>query len=82
MIISVELIDSIANLIRIMCFILQEQYLHVNCAHLTKAEPDLARQLRCYPQDMLPTMDMALSELFNEKYPDNNIEVVQVKAQR
>lgn len=50
----------------------------MNCAHLAKAEPDLARQLKCYPQDMLPTMDMALSELFNEKFPDNNVDVVQV----
>ncbi|OQR80239.1 DNA replication licensing factor mcm4-A-like [Tropilaelaps mercedesae] len=59
--------------------VLEEQFLHVNCTHLAKAEPDLARQLRCYPQDMLPTMDMALSELFNEKFPDNNIEVIQVR---
>lgn len=57
----------------------QEQFLHVNIKHIRNMEPDLARQLVHYPQEVLPTMDMALTELFTEEYPNHNLPVVQVR---
>ena len=33
-------------------------------------DADLYRQLVCYPQEVIPTLDMTVNELFFEKYPD------------
>lgn len=46
-----------------------EPYLNINCEHLRKFEPELYRQLICYPQEVIPTMDMAVCDLFMETYP-------------
>ncbi|KAG7202389.1 hypothetical protein KM043_018706 [Ampulex compressa] len=48
---------------------LEEPYLNVNCAHLEIFDEQLYRQLVCYPQEVIPTMDMAANEMFFEKYP-------------
>lgn len=42
---------------------------NVNCSHLESFDPELYRQLVCYPQEVIPTLDMAVNEIFFEKYP-------------
>merc|ERR1711953_369337 len=53
---------------------LEEPYMNVNAGHLKKFDEqnntELYRQLICYPQEVIPTMDMAVNEMFFEKYPD------------
>ncbi|KAK7865107.1 hypothetical protein R5R35_014639 [Gryllus longicercus] len=48
---------------------LDDPYLNVNCAHLQAKAPDMYRQLVCYPQEVIPTFDMAINEMFFEEYP-------------
>ncbi|XP_015586972.1 DNA replication licensing factor MCM4 [Cephus cinctus] len=48
---------------------LEEPYLNINCAHLEAFDEQLYRQLVCYPQEVIPTMDMAANEMFFGKYP-------------
>lgn len=48
---------------------LEEPFLNINCAHLKTFDEDLYRQLICYPQEVIPTFDMAINEMFFEKYP-------------
>ena len=58
---------------------LEEPYLNVNCAHLETFDEQFYNQLICYPQEVIPTMDMAANEMFFEKYPaavlDHQIQV-------
>ena len=49
---------------------LEEPYMNINAGHLKAFDDDLYRQLICYPQEVIPTMDMAVNEMFFEKYPD------------
>ncbi len=44
-------------------------YLNLNCSHINMYDEDLYRQLICYPQEVIPTLDMAVNELFFEKNP-------------
>lgn len=48
---------------------LEEPYLNINCAHLEIFDEQLYRQLICYPQEVIPTMDMVANEMFFERYP-------------
>lgn len=48
---------------------LEEPYLNVNCSHVKKFDEYLYQQLLAYPQEVIPTMDMAANELFFEKFP-------------
>ncbi|XP_054016104.1 DNA replication licensing factor MCM4 [Hylaeus anthracinus] len=48
---------------------LEEPYLNVNCAHVKTYDEHLYQQLVSYPQEVIPTLDMAANELFFEKYP-------------
>lgn len=48
---------------------LEEPYLNVNCKHLQTFDEMLYRQLICYPQEVIPTFDMAVNEMFFERYP-------------
>ncbi|XP_069675688.1 DNA replication licensing factor MCM4 [Periplaneta americana] len=65
---------------------LEEPFLNVNCAHLESYDPDLYRQLVCYPQEVIPTFDMAINEMFFERYPaavlDHQIQVRPFNAQK
>lgn len=58
---------------------LEEPYLNLNCAHLKTFDESLYRQLICYPQEVIPSFDMAVNEMFFEKYPaavlDHQIQV-------
>lgn len=51
-------------------YMLEEPFLNVNCQHVASFDADLYRQLKCYPQEVIPTFDMAANEVFFEKYPD------------
>lgn len=41
----------------------------MNCAHLEAYDAELYRQLVCYPQEVIPTLDMAVNEMFFDKHP-------------
>lgn len=51
-------------------YTLEEPFLNVNCTHIRLFDADLYRQLKCYPQEVIPTFDMAANEIFFEKFPD------------
>ncbi|CAG5896624.1 unnamed protein product [Menidia menidia] len=48
--------------------------LNVNCRHVQAFDMELYRQLICYPQEVIPTFDMAVNELFFERFPDSILE--------
>ncbi|XP_007548738.1 DNA replication licensing factor MCM4 [Poecilia formosa] len=48
--------------------------LNVNCRHVQSFDAELYRQLICYPQEVIPTFDMAVNELFFERFPDSVLE--------
>jgi DNA replication licensing factor MCM4 len=43
--------------------------MNVNATHLKTFDEQLYRQLICYPQEVIPTFDMAVNEMFFERYP-------------
>jgi len=49
---------------------LEIPYLDVNSTHVKNFDDDLYRQLICYPQEVIPTLDMAVNEMFFERFPD------------
>lgn len=49
-------------------------YLPINCKHLKDFDGDLNRQLIAYPQEVIPTFDMAVNEIFFSRYPDSALE--------
>jgi len=54
------------------CFqinVIGEPFLNINCNHLRQFDADLYRQLINYPQEVIPTFDMAVNEMFFDKYP-------------
>ncbi|XP_037132340.1 DNA replication licensing factor MCM4 [Syngnathus acus] len=48
--------------------------LNVNCGHVRAFDAELYRQLISYPQEVIPTFDMAVNELFFERFPDSSLE--------
>lgn len=48
---------------------IDQLYLNINCAHLELYNEQLYQQLICYPQEVIPTMDMAVNEMFFDKFP-------------
>lgn len=53
------------------CIIIGENFMSINCQHIFKYNEYLYNQLVAYPQEVIPTFDMALNEIINEKYPEN-----------
>uniref|UniRef100_A0A8C6CLL6 DNA replication licensing factor MCM4 n=1 Tax=Moschus moschiferus TaxID=68415 RepID=A0A8C6CLL6_MOSMO len=51
-----------------------EPFLNVNCEHIKSFHTNLYRQLICYPQEVIPTFDMAVNEIFFDRYPDSILE--------
>nr|XP_020646593.1 DNA replication licensing factor MCM4 [Pogona vitticeps] len=51
-----------------------EPFLNVNCDHLKSFDKNLYRQLICYPQEVIPTFDMAANEIFFDRYPHSILE--------
>jgi len=48
----------------------EDPFLSINCGHIQLFDEDLYRQLVCYPQEVIPALDMAVNEVFFRKYPD------------
>ncbi|CAH0552145.1 unnamed protein product [Brassicogethes aeneus] len=48
---------------------LEEPFLNVNCSHMETYDANLYRQLVCYPQEVIPTFDMTVNEMFYQRYP-------------
>lgn len=65
---------------------LEEPFLSINCAHLETFDENLYRQLVCYPQEVIPTFDMTVNEMFYERYPaavlDHQIQVRPYNAEK
>ena len=53
--------------------ILEEPFLNLNCAHMQQYNAELYQQLICYPQEVIPVMDIAVNELFQEFFPNVNL---------
>lgn len=51
-----------------------EPFLNVNCLHLKKFDDLFYRQLINYPQEVIPTFDMAINQMFFDRYPDATLE--------
>ena len=51
-----------------------EPFLNFNSDHLRQFDANLYRQLTAYPQEVIPTLDMAVNEMFFERYPDTSLE--------
>uniref|UniRef100_A0A8C5FI45 DNA replication licensing factor MCM4 n=1 Tax=Gadus morhua TaxID=8049 RepID=A0A8C5FI45_GADMO len=54
--------------------IVGDPVLNINCGHVSSFDAELYRQLVCYPQEVIPTFDMAVNELFFERFPDSILE--------
>ncbi|KAF6100148.1 minichromosome maintenance complex component 4 [Phyllostomus discolor] len=54
--------------------VIGEPFLNVNCEHIKSFDKNLYRQLICYPQEVIPTFDMAVNEIFFDCYPDSILE--------
>lgn len=48
-----------------------EPFLEVNMKHLEAFDEELYRQLVCYPQEVIPVLDMAVNGIYDAKYPDS-----------
>ena len=46
----------------------------MNCSHLRRYNTELYSQLVRYPQEVIPTFDMATNELFAKLFPDTVLE--------
>ena len=51
-----------------------EPFLNVNCKHLKEFDEDLYRQLINYPQEVVPTFDMAVNQMFFDRFPEASLE--------
>uniref|UniRef100_A0A1Y1KIS5 DNA replication licensing factor MCM4 n=2 Tax=Photinus pyralis TaxID=7054 RepID=A0A1Y1KIS5_PHOPY len=47
----------------------EEPFLNVNCSHLETFDQILYNQLVRYPQEVIPTFDMTVNEIFYERFP-------------
>ncbi len=60
---------------------LEQPFLNVDCSHIKLFNPELYRQLVSYPQEVIPTFDMAVNEVFFDKYHETELEhQIQVSA--
>uniref|UniRef100_A0A8D9AE93 DNA replication licensing factor MCM4 n=1 Tax=Cacopsylla melanoneura TaxID=428564 RepID=A0A8D9AE93_9HEMI len=50
-------------------FSLEEPVLNVNLSHLKEFDAQLCQQLVCYPQEVIPILDMGVNEYFFERHP-------------
>uniref|UniRef100_A0A6I8PIL5 DNA replication licensing factor MCM4 n=1 Tax=Ornithorhynchus anatinus TaxID=9258 RepID=A0A6I8PIL5_ORNAN len=54
--------------------VIGEPFLNVNCEHIKSFDKNLYRQLISYPQEVIPTFDMAVNEVFFDRFPDSILE--------
>merc|ERR1719435_768528 len=59
--------------------ITEEPFLALNCAHIQLFDEDLYRQLVCYPQEVIPALDMAVNEVFFQKFTTDLRHQIQVR---
>ncbi|CAB4064093.1 MCM4 [Lepeophtheirus salmonis] len=52
---------------------LEEPFINLNAAHIREFDLDLYRQLITYPQEVIPTLDMAINELFFTQHPNASL---------
>jgi DNA replication licensing factor MCM4 len=52
---------------------LEVPFLNINTEHLRQFNVELYSRLVRYPQEVIPTFDLAANELFNEIYPDSTL---------
>uniref|UniRef100_T1J2B5 DNA replication licensing factor MCM4 n=1 Tax=Strigamia maritima TaxID=126957 RepID=T1J2B5_STRMM len=52
----------------------EKLFFNVDCKHLQEFNAELYRQLICYPQEVIPTFDMAVNDLFFQRHPDAQLE--------
>merc|ERR1719457_431553 len=61
-------------------------YFDLDCGHLRSHSSDLYRKLICYPQEVVPTFDLAVNTIFTKKYEkvvlNHQIQVKPFNAQR
>ena len=50
-----------------------EPFLNVNMGHIQKFDEELYRQLVCYPQEVIPVLDMAVNEIYFTKFPESEL---------
>lgn len=48
----------------------EEPYLNISCEHIKQFCPELYRLLVQYPQEVIPTFDQCINELFQERFSD------------
>ena len=53
---------------------LEQPFLNVDCSHIKAFDAELYRQLVAYPQEVIPTFDMAVNEVFFTKYTEAELE--------
>ncbi|KAL5467701.1 hypothetical protein EMCRGX_G031964 [Ephydatia muelleri] len=51
-------------------YLLEEPFLPIDCEHLKGFNADLYAQLIRYPQEVIPTLDLAANQVFSANYPD------------
>ena len=49
-------------------------FLNVNSGHIQVFDEELYRQLIQYPQEVIPILNMAVNELFFDKFPDTDLD--------
>ena len=60
---------------------MEQPFLNVDCGHIKTFDAELYRQLVSYPQEVIPTFDMGVNEVFFNKYLDAELEhQIQVTA--
>lgn len=52
----------------------ENPFLNVDCIHLKSYNAELYRQLVCYPQEVIPTFDMTVNDLFQERHGSTVLE--------
>lgn len=52
----------------------EHPFLELDCNHLKFADSNLYRKLICYPQEVVPTFDLAVNNLFHMKFPSTTLE--------
>lgn len=51
-----------------------EPFFNINCDHLKQFDADLYRQLMSYPQEVIPSFDIAANEMFFDRHPETTLE--------
>ena len=50
-----------------------DYFVNLNCMHLKSANQELYKQLITYPREIIPIFDIAINEIYTERYPNDNL---------